>query len=86
MRIAKAQALASFSRPGNSYDNAQAEAGWSTFKTKLLPHGGAFTSLEEAHLEVAYCFDTYFNPDYRHSALGYCSPHQFKQEFQTNLF
>ena len=52
-RIEKAQALASFSRPGNPYDNAQAEAGWSTLKTELLPHGGAFASLEEARLEVA---------------------------------
>jgi putative transposase len=33
-RIEKAQALASFSRPGNPYDNAKAEAGWSTLKTE----------------------------------------------------
>ena len=58
MRIAKAQALASYSRPGNPYDNAQAEAGWSTLKTELLPHGGAFTSLQEAHLELAYYLAT----------------------------
>ena len=84
-RIEKAQALASYSRPGNPYDNAQAEAGWSTFKTELLPHGGAFASLEEARLEVAYYLDTYFNLDRRHSALGYCSPHQFERDFQTSL-
>ncbi|UOR07387.1 hypothetical protein MUN82_09870 [Hymenobacter aerilatus] len=41
----QAQALASYSRPGNPYDNAQAEADWSTLKTELLPHGGAFASL-----------------------------------------
>ncbi|MBC8082088.1 MAG: DDE-type integrase/transposase/recombinase [Hymenobacter sp.] len=51
-RIDQARALASFSRPGNSYDNTQAEAGWSTLKTELLPPGGAFASLEEARLEV----------------------------------
>jgi len=84
-RIEKAQALASYSRPGNPYDNAQAEAGWSTLKTELLPHGGAFASLEEARLEVAYYLDTYFNLDRRHSALGYRSPHQFERDFQTNL-
>ena len=33
-RIAQAGALPSFSRPGNPYDNAQAEAGWSTLKTE----------------------------------------------------
>ena len=84
-RIEKAQALASFSRPGNPYDNAQAEAGWSTLNTELLPHGGAFASLEEARLEVAYYLDTYFNLDRRHSALGYRSPHQFERDFQVSL-
>jgi len=34
VRLEKAQALASYSRPGNPYDNAQAEAGWSTLKTE----------------------------------------------------
>ena len=70
-RIAQAGALPSFSRPGNPYDNAQAEAGWSTLKTELLPHGTAFASLEEACLEVAYYLDTYSNLDRRHAALGY---------------
>jgi transposase InsO family protein len=84
-RIEKAQALASYSRPGNPYDNAQAEAGWSTLKTELLPNGGAFASLEEARLEVAHYLDTYFNLDRRHSALGYRSPHQFERDFQISI-
>jgi len=62
-----------------------AEAGWSTLKTELLPHGGAFASLEEARLEVAYYLDTYFNLDRRHYALGYRSPHQFERDCLTNL-
>ncbi|MBT9395072.1 YWFCY domain-containing protein [Hymenobacter sp. NST-14] len=49
-RIAQAGALPSSSRLGNPYDNAQAEAGWGTLKTELLPHGTAFASLEEARL------------------------------------
>ena len=53
VRIDQAGAVPSFSRPGNPYDNAQAEAGWSTLKTELLPGGSPFASLEEAHLEVA---------------------------------
>jgi len=73
-RIAYVGALASYARPGNPYDNAQAEAGWSTLKTELLPYGDAFASLEEAQLEVAYYLDTYFNLDRRHSALGHRSP------------
>ena len=84
-RIARAQAVPSFSRPGNPYDNAQAEADWSTLKTELLPQGGAFANLEEARLEVAHYLDTYFNLDRHHSALGYRSPHQFEQNLKTNL-
>ena len=84
-RVEQAGALPSFSRPGNPYDNAQAEAGWSTLKTELLPHGTAFASLEEARLEVAHYLDTYFNLDRRYSALGYRSPHQFEQDLKRNL-
>jgi putative transposase len=84
-RIDQAKAVPSFSRPGNPYDNAQAEAGWSTLKTELLPQGGAFACLEEARLEVAHYLDTYFNLDRRHSALGYRSPHQFEQDLKINL-
>ena len=69
-RVDQAGALPSFSRPDNPYDNAQAETGWSTLKAELLPHGTAFASLEEAHLEVAHYLDTHFNLDRRHSALG----------------
>ena len=84
-RIEKAPAAPSFSRPGNPYDNAQAEAGWSTLKTELLPDGSPFASLEEARLEVAHCLDPYFNLDRRHSALGYRSPHRFEHDLKTNL-
>jgi transposase InsO family protein len=84
-RIEWAGTLPSFSRPGNRYDNAQAEAGWRTPKTELLPYGGVFASLEKAHLEVAHYLDTYFNLDRRHSALGHRSPNQFERKFKTNL-
>lgn len=84
-RITDAGGLPSFSRPGNPYDNAQAEAGWSTLKTELLPLREPFASLEEARLEVAYYLDTYFNLDRRHSALGYRSPHQFERDYLTSM-
>ncbi|AMJ66024.1 IS3 family transposase [Hymenobacter sp. PAMC 26628] len=84
-RIAQAGAVPSFSRPGNPYDNAQAEAGWSTLNTELLPPGTPFASPEEARLEVAHYFDPYFNFDRRHSALDYRSPHQFERDLKINL-
>ena len=75
VRVAQAGAVPSFSRPGNPCDNAlpgttQAESGWSTLKTELLPHGTAFTSLKEARLKAAYYLDTCFNRHRRHAALG----------------
>ena len=56
-RISQADALPSFSRPGNPYKSAltgtdQAEADRSILKTELLPSGSPFASLEKARLEV----------------------------------
>ncbi len=82
--IEQAKGRPSYARVGNPYDNAQAEAGWSTLKTELLPARAAFADLEEARLEVAYYLDIYFNLDRRHSAIGYQSPHQFEQNRQRN--
>ena len=84
-RIDQAGALLSFSRPGNPCKNVQAEAGWSIFKTELLPSGSSFASLEKARLEIAWYLNTYFNLDRRHSAPGYCSLHQFEYDSKVNL-
>lgn len=58
---------------------------WSTLKTELLPHGGAFASLEEAQLEVLYYLDAYFNLNRHHSALGYRSLHEFEAALLNHL-
>jgi putative transposase len=84
-RIEKALVLARYSRPGNPYDNAQAEAASSTLKTESLPNGGTFASLEAARLEVTFYLDTYFNLVRCHSALGYRLPHQFDRNCLTSL-
>ena len=57
-RIGQADALPSFSRPGNPYKNAlpsttQAEAGRSILKIELLPSSSPFASLEKLRLKVA---------------------------------
>ena len=74
-RVAQAGAVPNFSRSGNPCDNAlpgttQAESGWNTLKTELLPHDTAFTSLEGTRLKSAYYLDTCFNRHRRHAALG----------------
>lgn len=50
MPLIKAQVLAGYSRPSNTYNKAQSENGWSTLETKLLLQYGEFASLGEARL------------------------------------
>lgn len=73
--------LASMSRAGDCYDNAQAESLWSRLKTELLDEGHAFDDLAHAQQEIATYFD-YYNYRRRHSALGYQCPQMFENQFQ----
>ena len=84
-RLEAAGAVPRFGQPGKPDDNAQAEAGWSTLKTGLLPGGSPFASLEEARLEAAQYLDPYFNPARRHPAPGYRSPHQLERDLKIKL-
>jgi len=81
----RTQAIASLSRPGNPYDNALAESGWSTLKTELLPRGACFADLEEARLELAEYLDHYYNTQRLHAALGYCTPLEVELHYLFNL-
>jgi transposase InsO family protein len=81
----RTQAIASLSRPGNPYDNALAESGWSTLKTELLPRGACFADLQEARLELAEYLDHYYNTQRLHSALGYCTPLEIELHYLFNL-
>jgi len=81
----RTQALASLSRPGNLYDNALAESGWSTLKTELLPRGACFADLVDARLELAEYLDHYYNTQRLHSALGYCTPLEIELHYLFNL-
>ncbi|MGI4742464.1 MAG: integrase core domain-containing protein [Janthinobacterium lividum] len=80
------QAIASLSRPGNPYDNALTESGWSTLKTELLPRGACFADLEEARLELAEYLDHCYNTQRLHSALGYRTPLPFQPALARCLF
>ena len=81
----RTQAIASLSRPGNPYDNALAESGWSTLKTELLPRGACCADLEEARFELAEYLDHYDNTQRLHSALGYCTPLEIELHYLLNL-
>ena len=85
LTTSRTQAIASRSRPGNPYDNALAESGWSTLKTELLPRGACFADLEEARLELAEYLDHYDNTQRLHAALGYCTPLEVELHYLFNL-
>ena len=81
----RTQAIASLSRPGNPYDNALAESGWSTLKTELLPRGPCFADLKEVRLKLAEYLGHYYNTQRLHSAPGYCTPLEIERYSLFNL-
>ncbi|MET4075052.1 IS3 family transposase [Hymenobacter sp. UYCo722] len=81
----RTQAIASLSRPGNPYNNALAESGWSTLKMEMLPRGSCFADMEEARLELADYLDYNYNTQRLNSALGYCTPLDIELHSLFNL-
>ena len=54
---------------------------YAAFSRQAPRYGGAFATLAEPQLEVAYYLDTYF-----HFAGGYRSPHYSERDCQPNRF
>lgn len=79
----------SMSAQGNCYDNAKAEAFFSTLKTECFPASQVFESKAAARREIFEYIEVYYNPQRIHSALHYQSPQQFEaahQEKKNNFF
>jgi transposase InsO family protein len=70
----------SMSGVGNCYDNAKAEAFFSTLKSECLPANQVFESKAVARRELFEYIETYYNNKRLHSALGYQAPGQFEAE------
>jgi len=47
-----------------------------------LVQSGSFPGLTEARLEISHHV-AYYNPERRHSSLGYRSPYLFEKQLQT---
>ena len=67
----------SMSRPGNPYDNANAESFMKTLKTEEVD-GKSYANLEEARRRIGAFIDDIYNVDRLHSSLGYKSPVDFE--------
>ena len=72
------QAVGSMSAAGNCYDNAKAEAFFSTLKTECFPATNCFTSKAQARRTIFEYIEVYYNNQRMHSALAYQSPKQFE--------
>jgi transposase InsO family protein len=69
--------IASMSRKGCCYDNAAAEAFFSTLKVECV-YRTRFETHQSAQREVFWFIESFYNRRRRHSALGYLSPADFE--------
>jgi putative transposase len=76
-------ATPSMSAQGNCYDNAKAEAFFSSLKTECFPANQIFESKSAARREIFEYIEVYYNNQRLHSALDYQSPHQFEATYQN---
>jgi putative transposase len=71
--------IASMSRPGNPYDNAQCESFLKTLKQEEI-YVSDYLDLEDLRTHIAVFIEQYYNRCRLHSALNYHSPEEFEQE------
>jgi putative transposase len=76
------QAIPSMSALGNCYDNAKAEAFFSSLKTECFPVSNCFASKAQARSTIFEYIEVYSNNHRLHSALDYQSPHQYESRYQ----
>lgn len=69
----------SMSRRGNVHDNAAMESWNSTFKSEL---GERFEDNETAQKEVFDYIEGFYNPQRRHSTIGYISPAECERRYR----
>ena len=69
--------VASMSRKGCCYDNAAAEAFFSTLKVECV-YRAHFETHQSAQREIFWFIESFYNRQRRHSALGYLSPVDFE--------
>lgn len=77
--LARHGIVISMSRRGNCWDNAVAESFFATLKVELV-HGASWPTRDHARRAIAEYIELFYNPQRRHSALGYLSPIAFERQ------
>jgi transposase InsO family protein len=76
--------VASMSRTGDCYDNAVVESFFGSLKTEL--DNQIYPSRSTAGAIIADYIENFYNPQRRHSHLGYVSPIEFELRAQSAAF
>lgn len=74
--------VASMSRKGDCWDNAVAESFFATIKAELTEHT-VYATHNAAIASIAEYIECFYNPQRRHSHLGYISPIEFELKAQV---
>lgn len=73
--------IASMSRVGDCYDNAVAESFFASLKAEWVDHV-AYATHDIAHASIDDYIESFYNPNRRHSHIGYVSPIEFELRAQ----
>ena len=68
----------SMSRSGNCWDNAAAESFFSSLKMERV-RGKVYRTRDQARADVFDYIERFYNPNRRHSTIGYMSPIQYEE-------
>ena len=74
--------VCSMSRSGNVWDNAAMESFFSSLKTERIERK-AYRTRNEARADVFDYIERFYNPQRRHSHLGFVSPIEFELRSHT---
>jgi putative transposase len=82
--LKKNHMICSMRRKGNCYDNACAETFFGTIKCELIYHK-RYKTRSEAHGDIFWYIEAFYNRKRRHQALGYLSPAEFKRRYLVKI-
>ena len=67
---------------GDRFDDAMAESFFASLETELIDRS-SWQTRADARLAVFDYIEAFYNPQRRHSALGYLSPAEFERRYRS---